>query len=132
VLADLIQLEQVLVNLARNAIEAMEPMKPQERRLTIRTSAPAPGTVKVAVSDTGVGLPPETGPRIFDPFFTTKTNGLGIGLSIARSIVEMHRGQLWVEPGSGPGCTFVFTLPTAPDDPTTPRSGSGMQREKAL
>jgi signal transduction histidine kinase/GAF domain-containing protein len=130
VLADPIQLEQVLLNLMRNAIEAMEPMKPQERQLTIRTSTPAPGTVTVAVSDTGVGLHPEMVSRIFEPFFTTKAEGLGMGLSIARSIVEMHRGQLWVEPGRERGCTFVFTLPAAPDDPTAPGSGGGMQTEK--
>lgn len=115
--ADSIQLEQALLNLVRNAIEAMETTEPQDRRLTIRTLVSAPGTIRVTVSDTGVGLRPDLLPRIFDPFFTTKADGLGIGLSITRSIIELHRGQLWVEPGSGRGCTFAFTLPAAPDDP---------------
>ena len=67
------------------------------------------------------GLPPETLSRIFDPFFTTKPDGLGIGLSITRTIIELHRGQLWVEPGDGRGCTFAFTLPAALEDATTSR-----------
>jgi len=110
--ADAIQLQQVLVNLVRNAIEAMETTEPQDRRLTIRTSLAAPGTVKVAVSDRGVGLDPAVLPLLFNPFFTTKAQGLGVGLAISRSIVEMHKGQLWAEPGRGRGCTFAFTLPT--------------------
>lgn len=116
VLADAIQLEQALLNLVRNAIEAMEATEPRQRRLTIRTTAPDADTVKVTISDTGPGLPPEIRDRIFDPFVTTKLNGLGIGLSITRTIVELHRGQLWVEPGPGPGCTFAFTLAKAWED----------------
>jgi PAS domain S-box-containing protein len=122
VFADAIQIEQALLNLVRNAIEAMETTDPRERRLTIRTSLSAPGTVKVTVSDTGVGLPPKLLSRVFDPFFTTKVDGLGIGLSITRSILELHRGQLWVEPDQERGCTFAFTLPAVPEDPTPPRA----------
>lgn len=121
VLADAIQLEQALLNLVRNAIEAMETTEPSERRLTIRTAAAAPGMVKVTVSDTGAGLPPEIQGRVFDSFFTTKPDGLGIGLSITRTLIELHRGQLWIEPGKGPGCTFAFTLPAALEDSTVPR-----------
>ena len=73
----------------------------------------------MTVSDTGMGLPPEIQDRIFDPFVTTKPNGLGVGLSITRTIIELHRGQLWVEPGAGRGCTFAFTLPAALEDSTT-------------
>jgi PAS domain S-box-containing protein len=117
--ADAIQLEQALLNLVRNAIEAMETMEPPERRLTIRTTVQDANTVKVTVSDTGPGLPPEIKDQVFNPFVTTKPNGLGVGLSITRTIIELHRGQLWVEPGDGRGCTFVFTLPVAVEDSTT-------------
>ena len=86
--------------------------------------------VSITVSDTGAGLDPTLLPRIFEPFFTTKAQGLGIGLSIAHSIVEMHRGQLSVEPGPARGCTFAFTLPAVPEDSAVPGwSGSSRRRE---
>jgi signal transduction histidine kinase len=113
VVADPIQIGQALLNLVRNAIEAMDGAEPQERRLTITASTPTPNGVQVTVSDTGAGLPADLVSRIFDPFFTTKANGLGIGLSITRSIIELHRGRLWVQPGAQRGCTFIFTLPAA-------------------
>ena len=127
VLADSIQLEQVLLNVMRNAIEAMETAGSPGRRLTLRTCTTGAGSVKSAVSDTGPRMPPELMAKVFDPFFTTKADGLGIGLSISRSIIEAHRGQLWVEPGPGRGCTFVFTLPAArsdsPNDPVETGTG---------
>ncbi|MEN6575530.1 MAG: ATP-binding protein [Phycisphaerales bacterium] len=113
VLADSIQLEQVLLNLVRNAGEAMEAVDAQQRRLTLRTSVCADDSVQVVVSDTGPGIPPEMIARVFDPFFTTKAEGLGVGLSITRSILELHRGHLWVNSDLGCGCAFTFTLPTA-------------------
>lgn len=113
VVADPIQIGQALLNLVRNAIEALDSVAPRERRLTVTVSTPIPNQVQVTVSDTGAGLPADLVSRIFDPFFTTKANGLGIGLSITRSIIELHRGHLWVEPGAGRGCTFAFTLPAA-------------------
>jgi len=129
-LSDAIQLQQVLLNLMRNAVEAMETTDPTERQLTIRTALETSGIVKVTVSDTGAGLDPTLLPRIFEPFFTTKAQGLGIGLSIAHSIVEMHRGQLSVEPGPARGCTFAFTLPAVPEDSAVPGwSGSSRRRE---
>lgn len=110
VLADSIQLEQVLLNLVGNAIEAMESVEPQQRRLTLRTLAESGGAVKVVVSDTGPEIGPEMRARMFNPFFTTKEDGLGVGLSISRSIIESHHGQLWLDPEPGRGCTFAFTL----------------------
>jgi PAS domain S-box-containing protein len=111
VLGDTIQLEQVLVNLMRNAVEAMEGVDPRRRRLTARTFTPSQDLVTVIVSDTGPGIDEKMGSKVFDPFFTTKENGLGIGLSISRSIIESHRGHLSVAPGADCGCTFTFTLP---------------------
>ncbi len=110
--ADAIQVEQVLVNLTRNAIEAME-QTPPRRRLTIRTSPGDAGTVRIEVSDTGVGIPRDEPDRIFDAFFTTKADGLGIGLSISRTIVEMHEGILQADRNAEGGSTFVVVLPRA-------------------
>jgi len=109
--ADIIQIEHVLLNLARNAIEAMHDVAPDSRRLTIRTATGAERTVRVEVSDTGVGLPPQEADHVFDAFFTTKADGLGIGLSISRTIVEMHSGALEARQNAGPGTTFVLVLP---------------------
>ena len=106
--ADRIQLQQVLMNLMLNAIEAM---KDTSGELTIKTEADQGGQVLVSVSDTGVGLPSETTEQIFNAFFTTKPQGSGMGLSISRSIVESHGGHLWVTANSGRGATFYFTMP---------------------
>ncbi len=110
VLANAIQIEQVLMNLMRNSIEAMENIDAQNRRLTIHTSLDSGDMLKVAVSDTGVG-PPEISGRMFEPFFSTKPNGLGIGLSISHSIIEAHGGTLSAQANSDGGSTFKFTLP---------------------
>jgi C4-dicarboxylate-specific signal transduction histidine kinase len=120
VLGDSIQIEQVLLNLMRNAVEAMEAVAPQQRRLLLRTFSQSHDTVAVVVSDTGPGMSEEMMARAFDAFFTTKEKGLGIGLSISRSIIESHRGQFWVTSGPDGGCTFTFTLPAAaPADQNT-------------
>jgi len=110
---DAIQLEQVLVNLTRNAVEAMLGCDPDHRRLTVRSEAPSPKVVAITVSDTGPGMDDKTMARVFEPFFTTKDNGLGIGLSISRSIIESHRGRLSVTPSEEGGCAFTFTLPAS-------------------
>ncbi len=130
--ADAIQLEQVLLNLMRNAIEAMEIAGVRRRQLTLRTQIEPKDAVRIIVSDTGPGIPPEIMARVFDPFFTTKENGLGVGLSISRSIIESHRGQLRVDSGPEGGCTFTFTLPAAqpdpPGDPSQTESGQRFER----
>ena len=110
--ADRTQLQQVLVNLIRNAIEAMRGTNCFPRRLRVRTSVDTTGEVSVAISDTGPGLDAATAKRIFEPFFTTKSGGMGLGLAICRSIVLGHGGRLWAEPRAPHGCTFEFTLPT--------------------
>ena len=113
VLGDRVELQQVMLNLILNGIEAMSATKIRARELTITSSKNGVGTVVVMVKDSGVGLNPEQTRRIFEPFVTTKPDGLGMGLSISRTILEAHGGRLWAEPNNGPGAKFQFTLPEA-------------------
>jgi signal transduction histidine kinase len=101
----------VILNLVMNAIEAMSEVEEGTRELLISTSEVEPGSVFVAVSDTGPGLPQANPERIFDAFYTTKASGLGMGLSICRSIVEAHSGRLWATPNQPHGTVFSITLP---------------------
>jgi PAS domain S-box-containing protein len=110
---DLIQIEQVVLNLAMNAVESVSSVSEGERRITIETSSYDNGRVEVAVHDTGTGLPSSSPDRIYEAFFSTKPAGLGLGLSISRSIVEAHGGRLWTAPNGQRGATFRFTLPIA-------------------
>ena len=107
---DRIQLQQVIVNLSVNGMEAMAMVRDRERVLTVRTQGPQSDRVLVAVEDAGVGIEPENINRAFSAFHTTKPDGLGMGLSICRSIIEAHGGQVWASPNAGPGMTFQFTL----------------------
>lgn len=115
---DRVQIEQVLVNLLRNASDALSNIT-VERRIILETRADPIG-VRVAVCDSGTGVPPEHRPRLFESFATTKPDGMGLGLVISRSIVEAHGGRLWLETnphnGRAPGATFVFTLPLSTDE----------------
>jgi two-component system sensor kinase FixL len=108
VLADKVQVQQVVLNLMRNAIDAME-TSPQ-REMTVTTHAAPEDMVEVRVSDTGPGLAPEIARHLFQPFMTTKPQGMGVGLSISRTIVESHGGRIWAEPREGGGTVFCFTL----------------------
>lgn len=110
---DAIQIEQVLVNLMRNGIDAIAESPNGKRELQVRTVLGHSGTVNVVVQDTGVGLPAGGEASVFDPFFTTKVTGLGMGLCIARSIVHAHGGQLWASANENGGATFQFALPIA-------------------
>jgi C4-dicarboxylate-specific signal transduction histidine kinase len=110
VTGDQVQLQQVVVNLILNAIEAMSTVEDRERVLVIRTQRGEGDEVRVAVRDSGIGFDPQSAERMFDAFHTTKPGGLGMGLSISRSIIESHGGQLWALPNDGPGATFQFTL----------------------
>jgi len=114
VYGDRVQLQQVLLNLIMNGIEAMSTVSQHPKVLAISSQAADPGVVLVAVEDSGTGLDPETAGRIFEPFFTTKPEGMGMGLSICRSIIETHGGRLWVSPREPSGTVFRFTVPTAP------------------
>jgi signal transduction histidine kinase len=107
---DRVQMQQVLVNLLTNAVEAMLTLPPEMRRITIRTLLHA-SDVEITVADRGIGLPPGSEENIFHPFVTTKPAGLGIGLSIVRTIVEAHGGKVWARPNPEAGVTFHFTLP---------------------
>jgi signal transduction histidine kinase len=111
---DVIHLQQVLLNLILNGMEAMYESSESNRRLTMRTAYDGNCNVEVAVEDSGPGIPPEGLPRLFDSFFTTKSQGMGLGLSIVRSIVEAHGGRVWAENNSSGGACFRFTLPTLP------------------
>jgi two-component system sensor kinase FixL len=112
VLVDRVQIQQVLVNLFRNALEAMSQSSPRE--LVAQNTMGADDTIEVAISDTGHGLSPEAQKNLFQTFFTTKETGMGVGLSISRTIVEAHGGRMWAETNPSGGATFRFTLPAAP------------------
>jgi PAS domain S-box-containing protein len=118
VLADRIQLQQVILNLVINGIEAMQPVADRPRELVIRTRQDETDQVLVTVSDCGVGVAAEDVDRLFDAFFTTKSDGMGMGLSICRSIVDAHGGRLSASGNTGPGATFQFTLPLHQEDNT--------------
>ena len=110
-LGDRVQLQQVLLNLITNGIDAMREIAGRPKILAIIAEAAGATGVRVAVEDTGAGLDPATADRIFDPFVTTKSDGMGMGLSICRSIIESHGGRLWVSPNVPHGTVFRFTLP---------------------
>jgi two-component system, LuxR family, sensor kinase FixL len=111
VLVDRVQIQQVLVNLFRNALEAMA--NSSQRELIASNTMVADDTIEVAVSDTGHGFHDDVKPNLFQTFFTTKETGMGVGLSISRSIIEAHGGRMWAESNASGGATFRFTLPAA-------------------
>ena len=109
---DRVQLQQVVLNLVMNAIEAMSGMDEGTRQLAITTRNIEEGQVQVIVQDSGTGIDPNTMGKIFDPFYTTKPGGMGMGLSISRSIIQNHGGRLWASRGDS-GLTFYVSLPVA-------------------
>jgi signal transduction histidine kinase len=112
VLGDRVQLQQVVLNLAVNALDAMSQSDGAARLLSVGAQRDG-STAKVSVCDTGPGIAPEHRESVFDAFFTTKTTGLGVGLSISKSIVESHGGRLWLNSEPGNGAAFHFTVPLA-------------------
>jgi PAS domain S-box-containing protein len=116
VTGDRVQLQQVILNLLRNASEAMDGIADRPRRVVIRTARIEHDDVRLSVEDAGVGLDAVEVDRLFEAFYTTKPDGMGIGLSVSRSIIESHGGRLWAMPNDGPGITLAFSIPSATDD----------------
>jgi PAS domain S-box-containing protein len=108
---DRIQLQQVIFNFIKNSTEAMNGVVGRSKDLEISTTLEGAGHVRLAVKDAGVGFDPVMSEKLFSPFFTTKTNGMGVGLSVSRAIVESHNGRLWAEPNNAYGATFAFSIP---------------------
>jgi signal transduction histidine kinase len=119
VLGDRVQLQQVILNLFLNASDAMSGVDDRPRQLVIRTERDEADRLQLSVRDTGVGFEPQEVDRLFDEFYTTKSDGMGIGLSVSRSIIESHKGRLWATPNDGPGATFSFSIPCGPQDATS-------------
>jgi signal transduction histidine kinase len=111
VTADRVQLQQVVLNLLRNALDAMNTVDDRPRDLLIRTEREEGGRVRLSVTDAGIGFDPQTVNKLFDAFYSTKTDGMGVGLSVSRSIIENHQGRLWAVLNDGPGATFSFSVP---------------------
>ena len=111
IVGDRVHLQQVILNLLKNAVEAMAPLAEREKTLAVTVNAHGADKVSLAVSDRGVGLHVEMRERIFDAFYTTKAGGMGMGLAISRSIIEAHGGRLWASANEGPGAVFQFALP---------------------
>jgi C4-dicarboxylate-specific signal transduction histidine kinase len=111
VLGDRIGLQQVIMNLITNGTDAMSSITDRPRILRIESQVESSDSILVAVEDAGTGFDPGIADRIFDRLFTTKPNGMGLGLSICRSIIEAHGGRLWASPGSPYGAVFQFTMP---------------------
>lgn len=108
---DRIQIQQVILNLLRNASDAMRDVDDRPRQLLIKTESDGSTNVRLTVQDTGIGFAANAAGRLFDSFYSTKTDGMGIGLSISRSIIEAHRGRLWASANDGPGSSFAFSIP---------------------
>jgi PAS domain S-box-containing protein len=112
---DRVQLQQVILNLLRNGSDAMSTIEDRPRQLVIRTERDDGDRVRLTVQDAGIGFDPQAADRLFDAFYTTKGNGMGIGLSVSRSIIERHHGHLWATLNDGPGAAFSFSIPRTPE-----------------
>jgi PAS domain S-box-containing protein len=115
VTGDRVQLQQVILNLLRNASDAMGTIDDRPRDLLIRTEPDDNDRVRLSVGDVGIGFEPQAADKLFEAFYTTKNEGMGIGLSVSRSIIERHQGRLWATPNDGPGVTFSFSIPCRPE-----------------
>lgn len=127
--ADRVQLQQVVLNLILNAVEAMGLIEEGVRELSITTNQHEAGGVQVAVRDSGPGIDPEHLDRVFDAFYTTKSSGVGMGLSICRSIIDAHGGRLWADVNTPRGAVFRFTLPGAEKELTNSLRPAHLTRE---
>jgi PAS domain S-box-containing protein len=122
VIGDRVQLQQVILNLIRNASDAMSAVEDRPRQLLIRTEGDEDDRVRLTVQDAGVGFDPKAADRLFESFYTTKNDGMGIGLSVSRSIIESHHGRLWATLNNGPGAAFSFSIPRVTGE--VPRANS--------
>jgi signal transduction histidine kinase len=122
VAGDRVQIQQVILNLLRNALDAMSGVDDRPRTLLIRTGEDEDDCARLSVQDAGVGFEPQAASRLFEPFYTTKPGGMGIGLSVSRSIIESHHGNLWAAPNDGPGATFSFSIPLSRERVTRAQS----------
>jgi PAS domain S-box-containing protein len=120
---DRVQIQQVLLNLVRNACDAMADVAPHGGQLTIRTNLAGDGSVRLSVTDCGTGIPPEELEHVFEPFYTTKPQGLGLGLAVCRTIMRAHGGNLWAANNQGQGTTFHFMLPATGGEQGKSQSG---------
>ena len=118
VAGDRVQLQQVILNLLRNASDAMVDVHDRPRQLRVKTEQMDGDRVRLTVRDAGIGVDPQIVDKLFDAFYTTKSDGMGIGLSVSRSIIERHHGRLWAERNDGPGATFAFSVPRDPENVT--------------
>ena len=123
VVGDRIQLQQVILNLLTNAADAMLAVDDRPRELHIKTELDADGLVRVTIRDSGVGFDSQNADKLFKAFFSTKSQGMGIGLSVSRSIIESHHGRIWAVKNEGPGATFAFAIPRRPF-PGNPDAGA--------
>jgi len=117
VAGDRVQLQQVILNLLRNGSDAMSAVDDRPRQLVVRTESDEGESVRLTVQDAGVGFEPQAADKLFEAFYTTKNDGMGIGLSVSRSIIETHHGRLWAAPNDGPGATFSFSIPCGNEKP---------------
>jgi signal transduction histidine kinase len=109
---DRVQLQQVIMNLILNGMQAMDGVTDRAKDLVVATQRDDAGAVRLIVQDAGVGFDATAAERLFHPFYTTKSHGMGIGLSVSRSIIENHQGRLWAERNDGPGATFLVSIPS--------------------
>jgi PAS domain S-box-containing protein len=127
---DRVQLQQVILNLIQNASDAMRSLDGRAREMAVTTTCEA-GSIRLSVRDGGVGFNPENAERLFDAFYTTKSDGMGIGLSLSRSIIEWHGGRMWASLNEGPGATFSFSVPIVVEDATGASEPAGMKTTKS-
>jgi signal transduction histidine kinase len=123
IIGDRVQLQQVILNLLLNALDAMAGINDRSKLLVIQTEEETNDNVRLTVRDTGVGIDERNRDRIFEAFYSTKIGGMGMGLSISRTIIESHRGRIWVEPNAGLGSAFSFSIP---------RKGGGLRGGRYL
>jgi len=127
VTGDRVQLQQVILNLIRNASDAMSAVDDRPRQLLIRTERDGGDRVRLTVQDAGVGFDPQAADKLFESFYTTKNDGMGIGLSVSRSIIESHHGRLWATLNNGPGAAFSFSIPRGPEGATGAESNRAIR-----